>query len=192
MSPLDDALFEFDEINARDPRWQMYQNHNHPREWIFSVRVSAWMERLDPRASEAARLAARAHTLARWEVPREDFAADTAGYHQWRHATAHHSAKAAADVLRRVGYWDDVIDTVRALILRENFPDDPDARLLEDADCLAFLEIKLVDYLEKWDDPKLARILQGTWTKMTPAAKKLALALPLPGPVLKILSDFNS
>jgi hypothetical protein len=191
MSLLDRAFSEFDELNARDPRRQMYRNRNHPREWIFSLRVSDWMERLDPQASEAARLAARAHTLVRWEVPREDYAADTAGYHEWRHATAHHSARAAAEVLRRVGYWDDLIDTVRALILRENFPADPEARLLEDADCLAFLEIKLGDYLDRWDDQKLARILHGTWEKMTPAAKKLAMTLPLPGAIQKIITNFN-
>jgi Domain of unknown function (DUF4202) len=191
MSLLENALEAFDEINSQDPRRQSYQNRNHPREWIFSVRVSDWIERLDSNAPEAVRLAARAHTLRRWEIPRDRYAMDNDGYHEWRRATALHSARAAGEILRRIGYWDDVIDRVRGLILRETVPDDPDARLLEDADCLAFLEMKLQDYLPRWDEKKLGRILQGTWAKMSPAARQLALELPIPGFVKKIIDDFK-
>jgi len=168
---LERALDEFDRINAADPRAQ--------RELIFSRRVFEWVLRLNPQASESAQLAARAHTVRRWEVPRDRYPMDTGGYHAWRAATAAHSADAAAAVLQSLGYPGPAIDHVGRLIRRELAPQDQDAQLLEDADCLAFLELKLTDYLERWDEEKLARILHGTLVKMSPAARRVALGLPL-------------
>jgi hypothetical protein len=125
------------------------------------------------------KLAAAGHTLRRWEIPRDRYPHDTAGYHAWRDATAAHSAKAADALLRPIGYPDELIQRVGRLVRREDFPRDPDARLLEDADCLAFLELKLVDYLPQWDEDRLARILHGTWTKMSEQARTLATSAPL-------------
>jgi hypothetical protein len=152
---------------------------SHPRELIFARRVYAWVERLDPEASEEVRLSARSHTLKRWEMPRNRFSMDTGGYHAWRGATANYSAEAASDILRENGYSGSAIQRVSELIRRVVPPQDPDAQLLEDADCLAFLEIKLESYLDQWDQDKLDRILSGTWQKMSPRARRLALDLPI-------------
>jgi hypothetical protein len=80
-----------------------------------------------------------------------------------------------------------MIGRVGRLIRGELFPRDPDAQLLEDADCLAFLELKLADYLDQWDEAKVARILHGTWAKMSEPARALARTLPLDPRVRQLL-----
>lgn len=168
------AIDSFERVNGLDPRRQRFQGLDRPRELVFSERVSHWLLRLAPGASETVRLAAAGHTLLRWEIPRDHYPHDTAGYHAWRDATAAHSARATEALLRSVGYSDELIQRVGRLVRREDFPHDPDAQLLEDADCLAFLELKLADYLHQWDEETLARILHGTWTKMSEQARALA------------------
>lgn len=184
------ALDAFDQASGEDPRRQRFEECDYPRELVFSRRVTHWLLRLAPDAGEAVQLAARGHTLRRWEILRTRYPNDTAGYHAWRDATAAHSADAAEMLLRPIGYPDEVIRRVRRLITRELFPRDPDAQRLEDADCLAFLELKLTDYLDRWDEEKLARILTGTWMKMSEGARTLARQMPLDprvGPLLKRL-----
>jgi hypothetical protein len=168
------AIDEFDRANGEDPRRQRVEGRDHPRELVFSRRVTHWLLQLAPDAAEAVQLAARGHTLRRWEIPRTRYPNDTAGYHAWRDATAAHSAEIAETLLRSIGYPDEKIRRVRQLITRELFPHDSDAQRLEDADCLAFLELKLTDYLDRWDEEKLRRILNGTWMKMSGQARTLA------------------
>ena len=187
MTRLETILDEFDQMNRQDSRAQIFEGVSHPREWIFAQRVSAWIGRLDTKSSEAVDLAARSHTICRWEIPRNRYAADTPGYHEWRAATAKHSAQIAADILKRYDYTDTEIHRVSQLITREVSPTDPDAQLLEDADCLAFLELKLSGYLSQWDETKLMRILRGTWSKMSPAARRLAGGLSYPKEAKKFL-----
>lgn len=189
---LEQALREFDEINLLDPRIQMVQSLTYPRELIFSRRVSSWVDKLNASASEPVQLAARAHTLKRWEIPRDRYTKDTAGYHEWRNATAAHAAAAAAKVLQRIGYPDEVVQRVGQLITQARFPANPDAQLLEDADCLTFLEFKLTDYLDQWDEQKVLRILLGTWGKMSPEARRAALGLSLDPQTMKLLKEFIS
>ena len=186
--PFEKALREFDAVNGRDPRTQTVEGKTYPRELIFARQVYAWVERLNPSASEEVQLAARSHTLKRWEIPRSGYGQDTTGYHAWRQATARHSAKAAEEILKRVGYPENRIRRVKQLITWQLFPRDPDAQLLEDADCLAFLEMKLADYLGQWDEAKVRRILSGTWSKMSEAARRKASDLPLDPRAKKLLS----
>ncbi|MBI3596255.1 MAG: DUF4202 domain-containing protein [Nitrospirae bacterium] len=176
---LEKALNEFDRVNRRDPRRQRVGRKSYARELIFAQTVFAWIERLDASASEAVRLAARSHTLKRWEVPRNRYRMDVGGYHQWRAATAAHSADAAAAILKRVGYPETTIREVQRIITGLRLPNDPGTQLLEDADALAFLEIKLGDYIAQWDEAKIRRILEGTWSKMSPPARRKAAELPL-------------
>ncbi len=190
MSLLAKGFEEFDRINRQDPRMQTFQGKTHPREWIFSQQVSFWINRLQPKASEAICLAARSHTVTRWEVPRNRFPMNTVGYHAWRAETARHSADTASESLRRIGYPKEIIERVYQLITRQLDPKDPEAQLLEDADCLAFLEIKLGDYLSQWDEAKLERILSGTWRKMSPGARRMALEISMPADVKKIIERF--
>jgi hypothetical protein len=185
------ALDSFERVNSLDPRRQQFQGLDRPRELVFSERVSHWLLRLAPDASVTVRLAAAGHTLRRWDIPRDHYPYDTAGYHAWRDATAAHSATVADALLRPIGYPDELIQRVGRLVRRKDFPRDPDAQLLEDADCLAFLELKLADYLHQWDEDKLARILHGAWNKMSEQARTLAKLAPLDPRVKHLLERFS-
>ena len=184
---LDKTLREFDRINSNDPRTQIFLGTSYPRELIFAQRVYEWVTQLNPSASEAVRLAARSHTILRWEVDRNRYPKNTVGYHEWRAETARHSARAALDILSETGYTEEIKRRVSDLITWRLFPQDTDAQLLEDADCLSFLEIKLADYLNQWGEVEVRRILQGTWKKMSPPARQLALGLPLDQRIKDIL-----
>lgn len=174
-----DALDALDAAGRRDPRIVLYAGTAWPREFLHASRVFHWVTTLNPAAPDTLRLAARCHTLARWEVPRDSFPRDRAGYHKWRKATANHSALKADEILKRHGLDDPTRLAASELILKTHFPADPDAQTLEDADCLAFIETKFDAYIPQWDESKTIRILRGTLKKMSPDAAKLALALPL-------------
>jgi hypothetical protein len=188
---LEKAIKEFDRVNGEDPRRQKVGRKSYARELIFARKVYAWVERLNPSASEAVRLAACSHTLRRWEIPRNRYRMDIGGYHQWRATTAAHAADAAAEMLKGVGYPDGIVREVKRIITGHRHPSDPDTQLLEDADVLAFLEIKLDDYLGRWDETKVLRILEGTWAKMSPAARRMALELPLDSRVKKLVAGLT-
>ncbi|MBI3810591.1 MAG: DUF4202 domain-containing protein [Nitrospirae bacterium] len=188
---LETAIKEFDRVNGEDLRQQTVGRKSYARELIFARKVYAWVERLDPSAPEDIRLAARSHTLRRWEIPRNRYRMDIGGYHQWRAATSTLAADAAAEILKRVGYSDAIVREVKRIITGHRHPSDPDTQLLEDADVLAFLEIKLEDYLARWDETKVQRILEGAWSKMSAAARRLALDLPLDSRVKKLIASLT-
>jgi len=168
-----------DAANSEDPRTEALAGRAQPRELAFAVRVYEWAQRLAPGASDVLLLAARGHTLRRWAIPRDRYPKTTIGYHEWREALAQFHAQEAVGILRSVGYADDVIEKVRALITREKWPAEADARVLEDADCLVFLEQKLAGYVDEWGEAKSIRVLRRTIRKMTPEARALALQLDL-------------
>src|SRR4051794_4140627 len=58
------AIQRFDEANAEDP---------HGQELIYAQRMSEWLGRIEPNASEALRLAARSQHIRRWEIPRSKY-----------------------------------------------------------------------------------------------------------------------
>ncbi len=176
---FDEAIRRIDAANREDPRTEMADGEFQPREWLFARRVFQWVERLTPSASEELLLAARAHTVRRWIIPRDRYPRTVAGYHQWRDALAQFHANEAEQILREVGYPSDKIQAVRAFVTKANWPGNPEARILEDADCLVFLETKLDGYIDAWGENKTLRILRKTLRKMTPDAQARALGLNL-------------
>jgi len=86
-------------------------------------------------------------------------------------------AQKAGDILRELGYPEDVVRRVQDLNLKKYFPDDPETRVLEDALCLVFLEYQLADLAAKTAGDKTINALQKSWQKMTPAARAEALKL---------------
>ncbi len=176
---LTEALRQIDAANAEDPRVESVGGVDRPRELVFSNRVYQWVTRLVTHPGEELLLAARAHTLRRWMVPREGFPKTNPGYHEWRETCAAFHAREAERILCDAGYSQPTIDRVKTLITKKNWESDPEGRALEDADCLAFLEIKLRRYVRDWDDEKTVGILRGTLRKMTPQAVALAAKLEL-------------
>lgn len=164
------AISRFDAANARDPRG---------RELPYAKRLSAWVERLCPAASEELRLAARAQHLCRWMIPRESYPQDRAGYLKWREDLKKFHATQAGTILQELGFPIDMIVEVQDLIRKRNFPRDPQSRVLEDALCLVFFEEQFEETTDKTGDEKMIEILRKAWRKMTPAAQEIALTLPM-------------
>ena len=100
-----------------------------------------------------------------------------AGYLQWRTALKHFHAQKAGDILLELGYPQDVIRCVQDLNLKRHFPGDPEARVLEDALCLVFLQYQFADLAAKTAEDKTVNALQKSWQKMTPAGRAEALKL---------------
>ncbi len=176
---FDEAIRRIDDANREDPRTDEVDGQPQPRELRFALRVYEWVRRLSPSASEALLLAARGHTIRRWHIPRDQYDKTTLGYHEWRDALASFHATETAKILVDVGYASGVVDRVEAFIVKKNWPKDEEACVLEDADCLAFLELKLCKYADEWGEDKTLRILKSTVKKMTPQGQKFALGLEL-------------
>ena len=172
------AIRRFDEENSRDPNTELDGGVAHPRELIYARRLTDWVLKLAPAASEELRLAARCQHLCRWQSPRSDYPMTRPGYLQWRAELKKFHAQKAGEILREVGYAEEGIARVQALNLKKNFPTDPDSRVLEDALCLVFLEFQLADLAAKTEAEKVVNALQKSWKKMSAAGQAAALKLP--------------
>jgi hypothetical protein len=168
-----EAIRRFDELNSADPN----RESNSPRELLYAQRLCDWVMRLAPNASEELRLAARSQHLCRWEIPRDTYPQTRAGYHQWKNDLKKFHATKSAEVLRAVGYSEEMVTRVSELNLKKKFPADPETRVLEDALCLVFLQFQLGELAAKLDDDKTVNALRKSWEKMTDAAREHALAL---------------
>jgi hypothetical protein len=187
------AIERIDAINAQDPNLEISNGTSHPKELLYSQRMSDWLQRLAPDASEPLQLAARCQHIRRWESPRSGYPMDRAGYHRWRTDLGKFHAETAGNVLREVGYDAATIARVQSLIRKERLKADPEAQLLEDVICLVFLENYFAPFSERHDEQKLIGILRRTWAKMSPRGHEAALKLDMPPEkraiVEKALSD---
>jgi hypothetical protein len=174
------AIDRFDAANARDPNVTVIDGTPQPKELIYARRMTDWLDRLEPDASEPVQLAARSQHLMRWSIPRDAYPMDRAGYLKWRTTLYDFHADRAAEVLRDVGYDDVTIARVRSLVRKEKIKADPEMQLLEDVICLVFLENYFAEFAADHDEEKLIRILRRTWAKMSPRGHEAALGLSLP------------
>jgi hypothetical protein len=182
------ALDRFDALNAQDPHTELVEGRPEPKELLYARRMTQWLHRLEPDASETLKLAARSQHLMRWRIPRETFPKDGAGYLRWRTTLYGFHADRATEVLRDVGYNDATIERVRSLIRKQNLKTDPEAQTLEDVICLVFLENYFTDFARDHDEEKLLKILRKTWKKMSDRGHTAAMKLNLAPRELELIS----
>ena len=173
------AFARFDAANAEDPNREDVGGAAQPRELVYARRMTETLERFAPDASEAVRLAARCQHIRRWTVPRDTYPEGRDGYRRWRTDLARFHADTAGAILRDVGYGDDTVARVGALLRKERLKADPDVQLLEDVACLVFMEHYLPAFAARHDAEKLAGILHKTWRKMSTHGQAAALKLDL-------------
>lgn len=183
-----EAIRLIDEANAGDPNHDIVSGQSVPRELLYSQRLSDWVLKLAPDASESLRLAARSQHICRWRIPRSDFPAGKTGYHQWKNAARRFHADRTSNILKTVGYDELTIGQVQALNLKKNFPVHPDARVLEDALCLMFLQYQFAELAAKSPPDNIINALRKSWAKMTQNARNIALTLDY-GPEEKALLE---
>lgn len=174
------AIAEFDAANAKDPNRESFYGIEQPKELAYSQRMTEWLQRLDPDASETLRLAARAQHIRRWTIPRSDYPMDRAGYRRWRTVLAKFHAETAGRILRDLGFEEETVQRVGSLIRKERLKLDPEAQLLEDVACLVFLENYFADFARGHDESQVVDIVRKTWGKMSERGRQAALSLQLP------------
>jgi hypothetical protein len=168
------AIAAIDAANADDPNTIVLHGQVRPKEQAHAERMTDWVQRLDPSADEAQLLAARAHHLRRWTMPRSSHPEGRAGYLRWRTALRKQHAADVAVLLAEAGYDAATIERVQAIVGKEGIgrrdgPVDPAVQVHEDALCLVFLETQLGATADQLGDDKIVEVVQKTAAKMSPA-----------------------
>jgi hypothetical protein len=183
------AIEAIDAANAQDPNFLEVDSQKRPLEVVHAERRTGWIYRLaGSDASEALLLAARAQHIRRWEIPRNHYPRDRTGYLQWRNDLKRFHAEKTVEILKEVGYDDDLIERVEQLILKKRLKLDPEVQVLEDALCLVFLEQQFSEFAKKEAD-KIVEIVRKTWRKMSPQGQQAALQLPMAGEDRAIIEE---
>ncbi len=164
------AIAAIDAANAEDPNQISFRGAARPKEVLHAELVTGWVRRLRPDAGEALSLAARAHHVCRWLIPRSSFPTGRAGYLRWRRALHDLHATRVAEILTTVGYDDRTIARVQDIIRKRGLGEDPEVQALEDALCLVFVETQLHDLLGRLDDEKAVDVVAKTLRKMSDEA----------------------
>lgn len=178
-SRFEQAIAAIDAANADDPHTIEVRGHVRSKELAHAELMTAWLDRLDPTADEPQRLAARAHHLRRWSMPRASYPDGRAGYLRWRTALRKQHAEEVAGILAAVGYADDTITRVQSILRKEGLGTDPQVQTHEDALCLVFLETQLAVTVDDLGDEKMLDVIAKTVAKMSPAGVAQVGTLPM-------------
>ena len=194
MTRFDAAIAAIDAANADDPFTITYMvdgvEVTRPKELAHAELMCDWVRRLDPEADDAQLLAARAHHVRRWTLPRTDYPEGRAGYLKWRTEARKRHAELVGAILAEVGYGDgdDTIERVQALVAKQGLGKggladvdgrSPAVQVHEDALCLVFLQTQFIPVAAQLGDEKTIDVLVRTVPKMGPRGQAAALALDL-------------
>jgi hypothetical protein len=171
-----------DAANAEDPASLNWMGKSVPKALLQGQRATVWLERLDPSAGAAPQLAARAHHLRRFAIPRSSYPEGRPGYLKWRRDQKAAHAAELAELVRPLGIADDVIERAGDLIQRKGLGTDPETQLIEDVACLVFCETDLDELLAKLGEEKTAAAIIKTANKMSLAGLALAPEATPEGP----------
>jgi hypothetical protein len=179
MDRFEEAIARIDAANAEDPHLVDVDGAAVPHELRYAQLMTAWLERLEPDASEELRIAARAQHIRRWEVPRATWPEGREGYKRWRKDLAKRHAELTGRILRDVGYGEETVQRVATMLQKKQLKVDPEVQLLEDVACLVFLDDVFAGFRRQHDDEKVVGILRKTWAKMSERGRAMALTIPL-------------
>ncbi len=183
---LTQAFEAIDAVNAEDPNRSTLAGEARPKELVHAELACRWVERLQPDAGDALRIAARAHHIRRWAIPRSEYSSGRRGYNQWRRALHDLHAREVGAILARLGYAEATVTRVQDLVRKRNLGRDPEVQTLEDALCLVFFETQLGELAERFDAEKRRDVVRKILAKMSVEGIRQAESLPL-DPVLRAL-----
>jgi len=188
-SKLQKTIELVDQANSQDPNLESYNGKEYPKELLYSLRMTEWLDKLDPDTSEELKVSARAQHIQRWLIPRNKYPFNREGYRKWRKELMDLHADKTADIMKKTGYSDESISRVKSLIRKEKFKTDPESQMLEDVVCLVFLENYFTDFSKehKDDEKKMNRIISKTWNKMSEKGRGLALDLEIPAEARELI-----
>jgi hypothetical protein len=184
---FDRAIAAIDAANADDPNRIVVRGQERPKELAHAELMTEWIRRLRPDAGEALLLAARAHHIRRWTVPRGDYPEGRTGYLRWRTGLHKVHADEVGLILTAEGYDQATIGRVQDIVRKRNLAKDADVQALEDALCLVFVETQFRELADRLDEDKMVDVVRKTLAKMSDQGKTFALAMDLPGPDRRLL-----
>jgi hypothetical protein len=179
QSIYEKARVLIDTANGADPNQVAADGKEWPKELLYSQRMSDMLERYNPDADDAMKLAIRAQHIERWKSPRNAYPMDRIGYLTWRKDLYKIQANTAADLLQQAGYGEDVTERVRNAVAKKNIKGNPDTQLLEDVTDLVFMEHYMLEFVGKHPDyteEKWIDIIRKTWNKMSADAHDFTLS----------------
>jgi len=188
------AIALFDAANGEDPRLEPGPDgERHPRELLYSQRMTEMLERYAPEAPEAVRLAVRAQHIQRWKSARESYPMDRNGYLQWRTNLYKFHADTAGRLMQEAGYDDATIERVKKAVGKRGLKVNPETQLLEDVTSLVFIEHYMLEFVQQkpdYSEEKWLDIIRKTWKKMSAEAHAFALSgkLALPAPLVPVIT----
>jgi len=162
---FDRAIAAIDAANAESPTGV---------EGEHAVRVTEWVRRLRPDASEELLLAARAHHIRRWTVPRSSYPDGRSGYLRWRRDLHEVHAREVGTILVAEGYDPATIERVQEIVRKKRLASDAEVQTLEDALCLVFIQTQYDELADRLDSEKMETVVAKTLAKMSDEGRRLA------------------
>jgi len=184
------ALAAIDAANAEDPNLVDDAGALRPKELVHAERMTAWLERLEPDADDAQRLAARAHHFRRWLSPRTNYPEGRAGYLRWRREARQRHVADVDAILAGVGVDEAVRSDAALLISKAAIGSDPRAQVHEDALCLTFFELQGLSTAQLLGD-KTRNVVLKTLRKMSVAARLRLPAADVHPAVLAVVAEIE-
>lgn len=189
MTRFDQAIQLIDQVNSEDPITEIWNGKSFPKELLYSLRMTAKLEKFAPDASEQLKIAARAQHIGRWKIQRSEYPMDRPGYLTWREELKKMHAEMTGQLLLEAGYEEEFISKVKFLIRKKQLKTDIETQTLEDVVCLVFLENYLEDFVIKHENEKVKDILKKTWGKMSEKGHKAALQLDFSPECLRVIQE---
>ena len=174
---LKEAFAQFDAYNATDQNQEVFEGKTCPKEVLYAERMTKKLNDYAPNAPEYMQLAVRCQHIGRWEIARNSYPMDRAGYLMWRSQLKLHHTKIAEPILKDCGYDAETIEKVKALLLKKQLHQNPDTQLIEDVICLVFVEFYLDDFAKQHSEKKMVDILKKTLKKISPRGIEAALKI---------------
>lgn len=174
MDKLQLAFQRFDAYNKKDPNLFTWEGKSYPQEYFFAVKLHEWILKLAPEANEALLLASRSQHIGRWEIARETYPADRQGYLKWRKELALFHADKASEIMKSVGYDEEIISQTKDIILKKKIKVNKDVQMMENALCLVFLAYQYEAFYPLHRD-KIVNILRKSLLKMDEAGHAFAM-----------------
>src|SRR5690554_5515513 len=120
------VLVLIDEANGQDPNSEVWQGKSYPKELLYGMRMTEWLDRLYPEATDVLQIAARGQHIRRWEVPRQTYPDTREGYLRWRSYLYGFHADCVAKLMAQAGYDTVDIERVRKILQKRGLKSDSD------------------------------------------------------------------
>ena len=178
MPNYEGALKAIDDAHALDPTKVEVNGEEMPYELHYANKMTDYLSKRSPEASEVVKLAIRAQHFRRWEVPRNTYPMTRVGYHSWRTFLKKRQAQLASSILEENGYSAEDVKLCKDMIEKQGLAQgNPETQVLEDVACLVFLDDQFEAFEKEHDEAKIIKILQKTWGKMSEEGHNLALQI---------------